>query len=58
MNDITTYGLLFQLDKRWQRLQGRRLRLLEKLSSPMNLPVTLIRKWIKSQLPFREFLWY
>jgi len=34
MDDINSYGLLFHLDKRWQRLQGRRLRLLEKLSSP------------------------
>ncbi len=34
MNDMNSYGLLFHLDKRWQRLQGRRLRLLEKLSSP------------------------
>lgn len=34
MNDINTYGLLFHLDKRWQRLQGQRLQLLERLSSP------------------------
>ena len=34
MNDINTYGLLFHLDKRWQRLQGRRLHLLENLSHP------------------------
>ncbi len=34
MNDINAYGLLFHNDKRWQRLQSRRLRLLEKLSSP------------------------
>jgi phospholipid/cholesterol/gamma-HCH transport system substrate-binding protein len=34
MNDVNTYGVLFHLDKRWQRLQGRRLRLLERLSSP------------------------
>lgn len=34
MNDINSYGVLFHLDKRWQRLQARRLRLLEKLSSP------------------------
>lgn len=34
MDDVHTYGLLFQQDKRWQRLQARRLRLLEKLSSP------------------------
>jgi phospholipid/cholesterol/gamma-HCH transport system substrate-binding protein len=34
MDDINSYGLLFHLNKRWQRLQGRRLHLLEKLSSP------------------------
>lgn len=34
MGDINTYGLLFHLDKRWQRVQGRRLHLLERLSSP------------------------
>ena len=34
MDDINTYGILFHLDKRWQRLHARRLRLLEKLSSP------------------------
>lgn len=34
MNDINAYGLLFHNDKRWQRLQARRLRLLEKLSTP------------------------
>ena len=34
MNDVNSYGLLFHLDKRWQRLQARRVRLLEKLSSP------------------------
>ncbi len=34
MNDITSYGILFQSDKRWQRLQAGRLRLLEKLSKP------------------------
>lgn len=34
MDDMNNYGLLFHLDKRWQRLQGRRLKLLEKLSSP------------------------
>lgn len=34
MNDVNTYGLTFHLNKRWQRLQGQRLRLLEKLSSP------------------------
>lgn len=34
MEDINSYGLLFHLDKRWQRAQGRRLRLLERLSNP------------------------
>lgn len=34
MNDINAYGVLFHLDKRWQRLQARRLQLLEKLSNP------------------------
>lgn len=34
MDDMNNYGLLYHLDKRWQRLQGRRLRLLEKLSNP------------------------
>lgn len=34
MDDINQYGVLFHLDKRWQRTQARRLRLLEKLSSP------------------------
>lgn len=34
MDDMNHYGLLFHLDKRWQRLQGRRLRLLEKLCNP------------------------
>ncbi|MCE2982675.1 MAG: MlaD family protein [Parachlamydia sp.] len=33
-NDIKQFGVLFQLDKRWQRLQARRMRLLEKFSSP------------------------
>jgi phospholipid/cholesterol/gamma-HCH transport system substrate-binding protein len=33
-DDIKSYGLLFHLDKRWQRLQGRRLRLLETLYNP------------------------
>lgn len=36
MNDINTYGLLFHNDKRWQRLQGGRLRLLEKLYRPQD----------------------
>lgn len=34
MDDINSYGILFHLDKRWQRQQGRRLRLLEKLNNP------------------------
>lgn len=34
MDDMSQYGVLFHLDKRWQRLQARRLRLLEKLSNP------------------------
>lgn len=34
MDDINSYGLLFHLDKRWQRTQGRRLRLLERLYNP------------------------
>lgn len=34
MDDINSYGLLFHLDKRWQRIQGKRLRLLEKLYNP------------------------
>lgn len=33
-DDIKQFGLLFQLDKRWQRLQAKRLQLLQKLSSP------------------------
>lgn len=34
MNDINSFGILFHLNKQWQRLQARRLRLLEKLSNP------------------------
>ncbi len=34
MNDINTYGLLFHTNKQWMRLQGHRLRLLERLSHP------------------------
>lgn len=34
MNDINSYGLLFHSNKRWQRLQARRLRLLENLWNP------------------------
>lgn len=33
-SDVKQYGLLFQNDKRWQRVQARRMRLLEKLSDP------------------------
>ena len=34
-NDIKQFGLLFQLDKKWQRLQARRTRLLQRLSDPV-----------------------
>jgi len=34
MDDINHFGLLFHLDKRWQRAQGKRLRLLERLYNP------------------------
>lgn len=33
-DDINHYGLLFSLDKGWQRLRARRLNLMQKLSSP------------------------
>ncbi|CUI16499.1 hypothetical protein PNK_0874 [Candidatus Protochlamydia naegleriophila] len=33
-SDVKQYGILFQNDKRWQRIQARRMRLLEKLSDP------------------------
>lgn len=33
-DDINHYGLLFNLDKGWQRLRARRLNLAQKLSSP------------------------
>jgi phospholipid/cholesterol/gamma-HCH transport system substrate-binding protein len=33
-NDVNHYGLLFHLDKGWQRLRARRLNLLAKLSTP------------------------
>ncbi len=33
-SDVKQYGILFQNDKRWQRVQARRMRLLEKLSDP------------------------
>ena len=34
MDDINNYGMLFHLNKRWQRIQARRLHLLEKLNNP------------------------
>jgi phospholipid/cholesterol/gamma-HCH transport system substrate-binding protein len=34
-NDIKQFGVLFQLDKKWQRLQARRTRLLQRLSDPV-----------------------
>lgn len=34
MDDINQYGVLFHLDKRWQRRQARRMKFLEKLSCP------------------------
>ncbi len=34
MNDINHYGILFHLDKHWQRLRARRMNLLQKLSTP------------------------
>jgi phospholipid/cholesterol/gamma-HCH transport system substrate-binding protein len=34
MNDVNHYGVLFHLDKHWQRLRARRLNLLQKLSTP------------------------
>lgn len=34
LNDINHYGLLFNMDKGWQRLRARRLNLLVKLSTP------------------------
>ncbi|MBS4170851.1 MlaD family protein [Neochlamydia sp. AcF95] len=34
MNDINHYGLLFNMDKGWQRLRARRLNLLYTLSTP------------------------
>jgi|688.fasta_scaffold16606_6 phospholipid/cholesterol/gamma-HCH transport system substrate-binding protein len=34
VNDINQYGLLFHLDKGWQRLRARRMNLLQKLSTP------------------------
>lgn len=34
MNDINHYGVLFHLDKGWQRMRARRLNLLNRLSNP------------------------
>ncbi len=34
MNDIEHYGILFHLDKHWQRLRARRMNLMQKLSTP------------------------
>lgn len=34
MDDIKTYGILFQTDKRWQRLQASRLQLAKRLTQP------------------------
>jgi phospholipid/cholesterol/gamma-HCH transport system substrate-binding protein len=34
MNDINHYGVLFHLDKQWQRLRARRMNLLQKLRTP------------------------
>jgi phospholipid/cholesterol/gamma-HCH transport system substrate-binding protein len=34
MNDINHYGVLFHLDKGWQRLRARRLNLLQRLQTP------------------------
>lgn len=34
LNDVNHYGVLFHLDKGWQRLRARRLNLMQKLSTP------------------------
>jgi phospholipid/cholesterol/gamma-HCH transport system substrate-binding protein len=34
LNDVNHYGVLFHLDKNWQRLRARRLNLLQKLCTP------------------------
>lgn len=34
MNDVNHYGVLFHLDKGWQRLRARRMNLMQRLSSP------------------------
>ena len=36
MNDINHYGLLFHLDKGWQRTRTRRMNMLSKLSAPQD----------------------
>lgn len=33
-NDVNHYGMLFHLDKGWQRMRARRLNLMQKLSTP------------------------
>lgn len=34
MNDVNHYGILFHLDKGWQRMRARRLNLLQRLQTP------------------------
>jgi len=34
LNDVNHYGILFHLDKNWQRLRARRLNLLQRLCTP------------------------
>lgn len=34
LNDVNHYGILFHLDKNWQRMRARRANLIQKLSSP------------------------
>jgi phospholipid/cholesterol/gamma-HCH transport system substrate-binding protein len=34
LNDVNHYGILFHLDKGWQRLRARRLNLMQQLSTP------------------------
>lgn len=34
MNDVNHYGVLFHLDKNWQRLRARRMNLMQKLCTP------------------------
>lgn len=38
-NDVNQYGVLFHLNKNWQRLNARRLNLLERLSNPQQFAV-------------------